>query len=143
MNYIVFQSGTERGRISFDIDHKPMMNPEADPALVDFLSASLKSDIDAFHDFVREPIRLKIKRRVSQSDPLFPLAVKQWLERHGYEVRELHPEVDEKIAETLSKVTNEDLVHRIQDLLPSATYLEKTYLLEQLELGVSRNEDIR
>lgn|SRR3989344_1971904 len=70
---------------------------------------------------------------VQYTDPSFPLALKEYLERSGYDVVEKHPEVEEKIAKLLAEFPDnnpdkEDILKR----LPEMSYLEQSAMLEGL-----------
>ena len=132
MTYRILRSDKELGWLSFDAENNPVLSSEMDGSFVDFIRVSQTEGIDMLCDIQEGSRRMQVKRKVEPTNFLFPLAMKQWLERHGYEVREFHPEVDEKIARALEKLTDPDLVRRIREALRAASYLEKTYLLEQL-----------
>lgn len=81
-----------------------------------FVESSIEKGITRFEDKQLDEKRVLFEVPVKRNDPLFELALAEWIKRQGYEVTTLHPEVDEEIINTL----------------PQLTYREKTFLLKHI-----------
>lgn len=73
------------------------------------------------------------EQAIQQADPNFPIALKEFLKRSGYEVTEKHPEVEKEIANLLAEFPDDnpdkqDILKR----LPEMSYLEQSIILEGL-----------
>lgn len=132
----VFLRNQELAQVTLHAGQGPTFNEGADQKFVKFFTKAMEGEITALHDVHEKNVHLKVLEPVRPSDPNFYLAVIQWLERQGYDVLTLHPEVDEEIGTLLDQLpVGHTLKSEIERVLPTATYLEKTYLLEQLRKG--------
>lgn len=101
-------------------------------ALIDRVVAVGVPTLLDFHKPDRSEI-VMAERLVPREDPVFPLALKQYLERKGYRVEIAHPEVDAEIEELLATFPDDNPDKRdILARLPAMTHLEKTAILEGL-----------
>lgn len=75
-----------------------------------------------------------IELPIKKDDLNFPLVLKEWLGRQGYQVTELHPEVEEEIKKILHDFPDdsEDKID-ILKRLPEMSYLEMSAILEELK----------
>ncbi len=138
MTFTVLHYSKEVGRISLDTQNEISFEGRVGDQFRQFIQESVVKGITALRDLHHKNIRVKIRERVPKNHPLFGLALRQWLEYQGYEVVDLHPETDQELVELLKK-SKEDVRKKIEPFLPSASYLEKTYLIEQLHKGIEKN----
>mgnify|MGYP001613033970 FL=1 len=80
-----------------------------------------------------------MREKVLSSHPLFGLALRQWLEYQGYEVVDLHPETDNELSKLLEQ-SPLDIQEKVKPFLSTASYLEKTYLIESLREIIKKND---
>lgn len=130
------KQGNNLGAVSFSETNQPQFIGTSDKKFEQFVLDSLKNGIKRVVD-VHTPENnglTMIEEPVSQSDPGFPLAFKEFLERVGYEVIEKHPETEEEIHKLLADFPNdnEDKIDILKKL-PEMSYLEQTIILEGLK----------
>ncbi|MDO8574273.1 MAG: hypothetical protein Q7R86_01460 [bacterium] len=138
MTFAVLHTSKEVGHISLDERNTLSFERYVDEKFRQFVQESVAKGIIALRDINHRNIRIKVSEKVSTSHPLFGLALRQWLEHQGYEVVDLHPETDTELSELLNK-SSAEVRNKIEPLLPTASYLEKTYLIEQLRKGIEKN----
>ena len=135
----IFRGGERLGVIRFS-GTVPTLEHVKDQTLSDFVERSLTSGIDRFRDIHEDKTFRTVREPITKDDPGFPLAFLEWLRRHGFDVRERHPEVDEEINLLLRRLPDETLKSKVAAELPSMNYLEKTLILESLRRRFSGGE---
>ncbi|MBI4120385.1 MAG: hypothetical protein HY454_02865 [Parcubacteria group bacterium] len=138
MTISVLRNNKYLGTLDFDASNAPVWQNGFDDELADFVRQSLEKGIIRLRDIETDSGRVIIKEPIRQTDPLFPLAFKEWLRGHGYLVREEHPETDERIKQSLNQFPNDwPAKTKILNELSNMSHLEKTFILEKLEDKVS------
>lgn len=131
MRLAILHAGREVGHLSFDAGNQPVLD-STDAGLQTLLEQGEAKGVPVFNDVYVGGMRVKIETFIRSGEPLFPFALQQWLERQGYEVFNLHPETDDEIIRSLEHLTDSSLKDKIRAWLPTASYLEKTYLIAKL-----------
>lgn len=131
MRLAILHTGREVGHLSFDAENQPVLD-STDAGLQTLLKQGKAKGVPALKDVYVGGMRVKVETFIRSGEPLFPLALQQWLERQGYEVFNLHPETDDEIIRSLERLTDPSLKDKIRAWLPTASYLEKTYLIDKL-----------
>lgn len=139
MTFAVLHAGKEVGHISLDERNALSFEGYVNNEFRQFVQDSIAKGITALRDLHHKNIRIKVIERVTADHSLFGLALRQWLEHQGYEVVDLHPETDTELVELLAK-SPRDVQQKVEPLLPTASYLEKTYLIEKLREALNKNK---
>ena len=132
MTYRIRRENRELGILKFR-DHEPIV--EGDSAFKKSISQALQKGITQWrHGWLSEDQSAIMQSSIARTDPYFPLALVDWLQRQGYEVLEEHPEVDREFEELVTKIPTDNPLHaKLRKHFPTATHLEKTFLLEILK----------
>lgn len=104
--------------------------------LKNFIADSIRErQIHAFRDIhdLKENTSAIIAAPIDISDPLFPLALRDFLLAHGYDVRERIEEEEEEIRKSLEFFPDSEEKQDMLKRLPDMTRLEKTFILEKLK----------
>ena len=139
MIFAVLRAGKEVGHISLNERNVLSFEGYVEENFRQFVTESVAKGITALRDLHHGNIHIKVREKVLSNHPLFGLALRQWLEHQGYEVVDLHPETDKELSELLIKF-RPDVQQKIEPLLPTASYLEKTYLIEKLREALNKNK---
>ncbi len=83
---------------------------------------------------------LMVQEHIRSDHPNFALALKQYLERQGYEVEEHRPELQDKIRSLLDQFPGEESKRTMLAKLPTMSYLQQTFLLGQLGTFLNSEE---
>ena len=75
-----------------------------------------------------------VTKPISQTDPYFGIAFKEFLEDRGYDVIVKHPEIEKEIAELLTEYPDDDQKADMLTRLKDMSYLEQTAMLEALRI---------
>lgn len=137
MRYSVYgkKGGKKLGEISCD-KGAPEYSPDCDEDLKRFIEASiLGRDIHVFRDLHDSEANKSaiVAAPIDPGDELFPLALRDFLFAHGYEVRERIAAEEREIGEFLESFPDSREKRDILGRLPDMTHLEKTFILEQLK----------
>ena len=119
---------TEAGRVEF--------LGEADGAFRKFLEEAVKDGITARRDLYDQATKTYkiVEGPIASSDPLFPVALKEFLVRQGYKVSEKHPEMEDEIKKRLAGFPDDNPDKQyLTRRLPEMSHLEQTYLLKELK----------
>lgn len=140
MTYRIRGENRELGILKFH-DHEPIV--EGDATFKESILQALRKGITQWrHVWLSENQSAIIQSSVTRTDSNFPLALVDWLRRQGYEVLEEHPGVDKEFEELVTKISTDNPLHtKLRKHLPTATYLEKTFLLEILKKKLESIKD--
>ena len=131
----ITQNNTNLGTITFSESNQPIFLGDFDADFKQFVIEAWRKGITRLVDRHQENGNsFVIQEPVSDIDPLFPLAFKEYLEREGYNVIEKHPKVEEAIRQLLAGFPDDnpdkkDILERLQEM----SYLEQTAILEGLK----------
>lgn len=131
----IIKNRTKLGAINFLPDGKLSYIEEPSPEFRSWIESLLSAGVTRFIDVPNEGNHSLtiIDQKVLSTDPNFPLALKEYLERSGYEVIEKHPEVEKEIAKLLAEFPNDNSDKKdVLKRLPEMSYLEQTTILEGL-----------
>ena len=129
--------------LKFDVENKPVFVGEYEDDFKKHLDDIIKIGITRLADIYNQKDKMSsiVEVSVRQEDNIFPLALKEFLGREGYDVEVLHPEVSLEILKLLESFPlgpdKNDLINR----LPTMSYLEQTFLLEKL-ISFNKNNNL-
>ncbi len=129
----ILKNKKEVGRIKVQ-DCKLKLENSASGELAALIQKAETEGITRLRDIHQNNIITTIEENVTPSDPHFYLALLGWLRRNGYEVIPATPDIDKRLIALIKRLPDE--VKEKTELLkevPDLTYLEKTFLLEELE----------
>src|SRR3989344_6442016 len=108
--------------------------PGMDSSLTSLVTSSLGKGLTRFVDIdlAEEKRRVIVEQAVKKTDPNFPIALKEYLARAGYEVQEIYPEIEGEIKSLLANFPEDEDIQKILQRLPDMSHLEQTFLLEEL-----------
>lgn len=129
--------GESLGRITFNKRGEVIFLGDYSKEFYDFVQEAIRTGIMLQHDEeVRDSgkhIYILTQTPIFSSDKNFPLAFRRFLMEKGYIVHEKHPEVEEEIKRCLEEFPEDDAKTDLLKRLPEMSYLEQTYVLEQLK----------
>lgn len=105
-----------------------------DPQFSSWSDRLRAGDISMFHDVHEQQQRKIVRTVIEPRDPVYPLAIKQYLERHGFDVTIEDPELDQAVLRAVQALpdTFPGKAEVLREV-PTLTTLEKTALLERLQ----------
>lgn len=118
------------GTVTFAPDNTPMV--EGGGPLTDVVRDLVKTGVNRREDHTTDEGKALFLAPIEQSNPGFPLALKESLEMAGFIVTIDHPEVMDELMKLLEDIPNDD-PEKIELLkrFPELSYLEQTYVLKQ------------
>lgn len=136
----VYQTGVWQGSLTFQ-DGQVTVDSATDPTLrmrVDELRAG---EIRPYQDYRIGDANVMVATPMRQDDPAYALGFCQCLERAGYEVVQRHPGVDIEIQHLVQQLqTDHPARKKLDELLPTMTHLEKTYIRDELRATLSKKQ---
>ena len=129
------REGKTLGVLAFTPDNQSQFIGDYDSNFGIFVDETMKNGISQNRDIYneKEDKFILVNGPIDPSDKNFPLAFKEYLERNGYDVTEMHPEIEEEIKSLLEVVKGEDDEKKeLLDRLPNMSYAEQTYVLGEL-----------
>jgi len=136
MQLEIFQGDKKPARLEVGPGNEIKFFEQPDEKLGQFVVSCLAGGITQLRDVYDPKTKtfVMIEEPVGKNNPLFPLALKQFLSRKGYKVVEKHPETEQKIRKLLADFPD-DNPDRIEILkrLPQMGNLEQTFILEALK----------
>lgn len=131
----IFRHGARLGRLTLGEGRTEWSGGDETVRLL--VDAAGRDGVEIFSHMSIPGRRDLVRNRIAPADPSFPTAVFEMLRERGYRIVELHPEVDAEITRLAERIPPEHPVRRqLNELLPTMTYLEKTYILEKLRAAL-------
>lgn len=129
------RDGKLLGIIGFTVGNWPELIGDYDPELGRFVNNAMRKGITQSRELYDEKEKkfILVSGPISPSDKNFPLAFRDYLAESGYDITELHPEIEEEIKALLEAIPSEEAEKKeLRDRLPSMSYAEQTYVLGEL-----------
>lgn len=133
--------GSELGSITVSETNEVIFDDQCQPQLKKFIDAALAEGIRSRREIydTEQKVFVLIEVPIERTDPLFPLAFRDFLKRSRYIVEEMHPKVDAEIKRLLAAIPNGGDKQYIHERLPALSCLDKTFILEMLRKAHSPN----
>ncbi|MEK9180757.1 MAG: hypothetical protein AAB871_00810 [Patescibacteria group bacterium] len=137
-------SGKFLGRLEISKSNRVDFLDKPDGPFQRFVEESLARGIERLVEVPGKEKRsfVTLVTPIFQKDPLFPPAFKEYLGRLGFEVTEEYPEVEEEIRKLLVDFPADSSKTDILNRLPEMSYLEQTFILEELKKENAKNNSI-
>lgn len=130
------REGKLLGTLSFPESNQVQFIDKPDKEFANFVKQAQEQGITQLRDIYDEQTKTfsLVEGPIGQGDKNYPLAFREFLERHGYQVEELHLEIEAEITRLLADFpdNNQDKIDMLRRL-PDMSYLEQTFILEELK----------
>lgn len=131
MTYTIYKQGMDLGRIADPQGQRMDLTRVTDETLRSIILKAGRTGIVRVHEVLIQGYRLHVEAPVAVDQPTFWFSLKGWLQRQGYDICVEYPELDQDILRRCAQL-DPNVMADVKLFLPRASYLEKTYLLEQL-----------
>jgi hypothetical protein len=132
----IFQDDRKLATLEISSNGEVRFTAKPNKDFEEFILSRLRHGITQLRDVYNYDTSFSIimEEPIKETNPSFPLAVRQFLERAGYKVIEKHPEAEKEIRDILADFPDDnpdraDILKR----LPEMGYLEQTFLLGALK----------
>lgn len=97
------------------------------------LDSVFKDGVPRFFDFENKDGREMAVSVIKPNEKDFDLALLGWLRRNGYQVEIVDPKLDKTVESLIKNLPDSPFKSGAVRELPNMTYLEKTFLLEEIK----------
>lgn len=136
----VSMTGVWQGNITFQ-DGKVIADPATTSVLRERIEGLRTGGFRVYVDYRVGTDHVMVSEPIRPDDSNYALGFIQALERMGYDVVQRHPEVDVEIQGLIQQLPDDHPARKkLDEFLPAMTYLEKTYIRNQLRIALSSRQ---